>query len=214
MKSFLQFPSLDTANGNYTQAHVQLPANILDAFIPGYSTISRLLLETFGFDITLIVSISFFVFALIQSSTFLYSRFVDLVMRFGTCHVLIAVSQLFKVQVTSCYAFYKQKVCLGIRVLSVQADICNSKSDVDTYTYFMDWLGDRGVGLKARSLIALPPSRKRGFENIPGMDPHQGFLPAGGEQGTYRKALKPQRYEPALGLPEYFWYKVSLFCYS
>jgi len=82
------------------------------------------------------------------------------------------------------------------------------KSDVDTYTFFMDWLDSRGVGSSARSLIALPPSRKKGFENIPGMDPHQGLLPAEGEYGTYRKILKPQRYEPSLDRPVYFWYKV------
>jgi len=91
-----------TGSSNSTQPFVQLPANLLDAFIPGYSTFSSVLLETFGFDITLIVSLSFFAFALIKSIDFLQSRLVDLVMRFGTCEVMIAVSQLQNTQEMNC----------------------------------------------------------------------------------------------------------------
>ena len=120
----------------------------------------------------------------------------------------------FKVQVISCAPFFTWRIhLLSLKTLgSSKTNSLSEKSDVDTYTFFMDWLGERGVGLKSRAIIALPPSRKRGFEHIPGMDPHQGLLPSEGEPGTYRKALKPQRYEPSLGLPVYFWYKVSLLC--
>ena len=78
---------------NYTpaaQPFVQLPANLLDAFIPGYGTISRLLMETFSFDITLIVSISFLIFVLIKFVDFLQAQVLLLVMRFGTCSVSLS----------------------------------------------------------------------------------------------------------------------------
>lgn len=50
----------------------QLPANILEAFIPGYSVISSFLLDVLGFDITLVVSISLLLFGLITSINFLW----------------------------------------------------------------------------------------------------------------------------------------------
>lgn len=68
---------------------VQVPANLLETFIPGYGTISRILLDTFGIDVTLLVSISFFFFALGRSFTYLKNQFLALVMRFGTCSVEI-----------------------------------------------------------------------------------------------------------------------------
>lgn len=48
-----------------------LPANILEAFIPGYSVISSFLLDLLGFDITLVVSISLLLFGLFTSIKFL-----------------------------------------------------------------------------------------------------------------------------------------------
>ena len=91
MNSFLSTPLISLpANLTSSQPFVQLPTNLLEAFIPGYSTISRLLLETFGFDITLLVSIAFFIFALIKSFTFLKSQLFSFVIRFGTCDVQIA----------------------------------------------------------------------------------------------------------------------------
>jgi len=172
----LPTPSLSPRNiTSSPQPLIQLPANILEAFIPGYGTISRLLLETFGFDITLIVSVSFLVFALVKSIAFLKSQFLTLMMRFGTCQVEIA-------------------------------------SDIDTYFWIMDWLADRGVGKKSHSLTALPPSRKKkGLQALPlavMSDPHRGVPSLG---APYRIARKPQRYEPSLGLSEYFWHNGRLF---
>ena len=57
------------ANSSSTSI-TQLPANILEAFIPGYSLISKFLLDTLGFDITLLVSICFLVFGLATSLNF------------------------------------------------------------------------------------------------------------------------------------------------
>lgn len=88
--SFLQFAALSQMGNSSAQPLVGLPANLLEAFIPGYRTISHLFLETVGFDITLVVSISFLVFALIKSFDVLHSQIVMLVMRFGTCSIEIA----------------------------------------------------------------------------------------------------------------------------
>jgi mitochondrial chaperone BCS1 len=85
--SFLQLTSIFQRNSSSTQPLVHIPANLLDAFVPGYGTILRLLLEIFGFDVTVIVSISFLVFALVKSVDFRETQSLGLVMRFGTCSV-------------------------------------------------------------------------------------------------------------------------------
>ena len=55
---------------NSTTSVTQLPANILEAFIPGYSLISKFLLDSLGFDITLLVSVCFLLFGLFTSLKF------------------------------------------------------------------------------------------------------------------------------------------------
>ncbi|MCJ1258651.1 hypothetical protein MMC24_006484 [Lignoscripta atroalba] len=70
-RTFHSLP-LPSAGDNTTGSITQLPANILEAFIPGYSVISRFLLEVLGFDITLVVSICFLVFGLVTSLRFLW----------------------------------------------------------------------------------------------------------------------------------------------
>lgn len=86
--SFIHLASLAQRNSS-AQHLVQVPANLLETFIPGYGTISRVLLDTLGIDITLLVSVSFFIFALGRSFTYLKSQLLMLVMRFGTCSVEI-----------------------------------------------------------------------------------------------------------------------------
>lgn len=75
----LNRPLPATLNSNGTlfsggESITQLPANILEAFIPGYGIISRFLLEVLGFDITVVVSISFLVFGLISSIRYLWTH--------------------------------------------------------------------------------------------------------------------------------------------
>ena len=55
-----------------TTGFTSLPVNILEAFIPGYSVISRFLLDLLGFDITLVVSVSLLLFGLFTSIKFLW----------------------------------------------------------------------------------------------------------------------------------------------
>ena len=63
--AFNAFPglqSVDASDPNRSMSITQMPANILEAFIPGYSIISKYLWEVLGFDITLIVSICLLIF--------------------------------------------------------------------------------------------------------------------------------------------------------
>lgn len=53
---------------------IELPANILEAFIPGYSIISSFLLEVLGFDITIVVSICLLIFALVTSIKYVWNH--------------------------------------------------------------------------------------------------------------------------------------------
>jgi chaperone BCS1 len=88
--SLLQLASMAELNSSSAQPLAKLPANLLETFIPGYGTISRLMLDTFGIDITLIVSLSFFAFALFRSVDYLKNQLLAAVMRFGTCSVEIS----------------------------------------------------------------------------------------------------------------------------
>lgn len=68
----------DTVNGNATSSFSQLPANILEAFIPGYSVISGFLLEAFGFDVTILVSVCALLFGLATSIRYIWKHARDL----------------------------------------------------------------------------------------------------------------------------------------
>ncbi|KAL2037742.1 hypothetical protein N7G274_009467 [Stereocaulon virgatum] len=76
----------DLPADNATSTITQLPTNILEAFIPGYSVISKFLLDALGFDITLIVSVCFLLFGLATSFTFAwkhaYRQFEEYLMSF------------------------------------------------------------------------------------------------------------------------------------
>ncbi|MCJ1242595.1 hypothetical protein MMC14_010604 [Varicellaria rhodocarpa] len=74
-KVFSSLPSTSNpVDQNVTASITQLPANILEAFIPGYSIISRFLLEVLGFDITVAVSVCFLLFGLFTSVRFLWDQ--------------------------------------------------------------------------------------------------------------------------------------------
>ncbi|KAL9098825.1 MAG: hypothetical protein Q9163_005580 [Psora crenata] len=56
---------------NSTTTVSQLPANIIDAFIPGYGIVSRFLFDAFAMDITLLVFGCLMVFALVTAVNFI-----------------------------------------------------------------------------------------------------------------------------------------------
>ena len=60
----------ETHTDNSTTSVTQLPVNILEAFIPGYSLISKFLLDSLGFDVTLLVSVCFLLVGLVTSVKF------------------------------------------------------------------------------------------------------------------------------------------------
>ena len=62
----------DPENGS--ASITQLPANLLEAFIPGYSVISKFLFDALGIDITLIVSVCLLLFGLISAFSFLWQH--------------------------------------------------------------------------------------------------------------------------------------------
>ena len=64
----------DLPTNKSTTSVTQLPVNILEAFIPGYSLISRFLLDSLGFDITLLVSVCFLLFCLLTSLQFAWKH--------------------------------------------------------------------------------------------------------------------------------------------
>ena len=72
--SFKSFSRAPPSGENGTGSITELPANILEAFIPGYSIISRFLLEVLGFDITVVVSVCFLAFGLATSLKYLYTH--------------------------------------------------------------------------------------------------------------------------------------------
>lgn len=71
------FPALKSTTvspENTTTSLTQLPANLLEAFIPGYSIISKFLLDVLGFDVTLVVSICALAFGLYTALKFIWKH--------------------------------------------------------------------------------------------------------------------------------------------
>lgn len=75
---------------NGTAANLtDLPNNILEAFIPGYSLISRFILDAFGFDIGLVVSLGLLVFATVTSVTYVWGKSFSLFQDYYMSNVYI-----------------------------------------------------------------------------------------------------------------------------
>ena len=83
------WPPAKQRNFTTGQQLTQLPSNLLEIFIPGYGTISAAVSQTLGFDITLIVSIFLFLFALLKPVDYLRHQIISLVTQYGTCYIAI-----------------------------------------------------------------------------------------------------------------------------
>ncbi len=70
--AFQALNAADLPKDNATVSVTQLPANILDAFIPGYPVISKFIRDSFGFDISIVVSLSLLAFGLFTSARFIW----------------------------------------------------------------------------------------------------------------------------------------------
>ena len=72
--TFNVFNHGNAADSNATSHITKLPANLLEAFIPGYSVISGFLLEAIGFDITILVSICALLFGFATSMRYIWKN--------------------------------------------------------------------------------------------------------------------------------------------
>lgn len=52
----------------------RLPTTLLEAFIPGYSPISKIILDVFGFDVGIVVSFGLLIFAIVTVTSLLWRR--------------------------------------------------------------------------------------------------------------------------------------------
>lgn len=77
------------ANGTSTAGIAHLPTSILDAFIPGYSFISKYLLDVFGFDISIIVSVLVLGFACTTGVHYIYRHLWSSFLTHFTASVVI-----------------------------------------------------------------------------------------------------------------------------
>lgn len=69
---FRSLGNADPPDGDNSTAKItEFPATVLDAFIPGFAVISRFIRDMFGFDISIVVSICFILFALSTSLRFI-----------------------------------------------------------------------------------------------------------------------------------------------
>ncbi|KAL8673219.1 MAG: hypothetical protein Q9168_002371 [Polycauliona sp. 1 TL-2023] len=71
--AFQALGSADLPKDNATVSVTQLPANILDAFVPGYPVISKFIRDSFGFDISIVVSLCLLVFGFFTSAKFIWT---------------------------------------------------------------------------------------------------------------------------------------------
>jgi hypothetical protein len=62
---------LNTSKNSTLTNLINLPLNILKAFILGYGPIYKFILNTFGFNISIVVLISFILFAIIILATYI-----------------------------------------------------------------------------------------------------------------------------------------------
>lgn len=76
-----------TAATNATRPQFELPITVLETFIPGYSLIRKILLDIFGIDISILVSIIGFAFVLRTASTYTWEFASDILASYFTVNI-------------------------------------------------------------------------------------------------------------------------------
>lgn len=90
MMSFRGLRRLDTyQENNGSISLTQLPSNLLDAFVPGYSLISRFLLELIGIDVSNVVSVAVLFFAITAGGKYAWGHLVSAVMQYFSASIAI-----------------------------------------------------------------------------------------------------------------------------
>ncbi|KAG8529866.1 uncharacterized protein KY384_005347 [Bacidia gigantensis] len=86
---FKPFARVEMSDNTTSRNITQLPANIIEAFIPGYSIISKLLLDALGFDITFVVSACVLAVGLGTALKYIWSYVYDKVTRYLMSYIRI-----------------------------------------------------------------------------------------------------------------------------
>ncbi|KAL8999024.1 MAG: hypothetical protein Q9169_002022 [Polycauliona sp. 2 TL-2023] len=76
-------------DNNATVSVTQLPANILDAFVPGYPVISKFIRDSFGFDISIVVSLCLLIFGVFTSIKFVWHYAYEYFEEYCTSYICI-----------------------------------------------------------------------------------------------------------------------------
>ncbi|KAL8923437.1 MAG: hypothetical protein Q9172_003134 [Xanthocarpia lactea] len=87
--AFQALNAADLPKDNATVSVTQLPANILDAFIPGYPVISKFIRDSFGFDISIVVSLSLLAFGLFTAARFIWHYAYEYFQDYFTSYICI-----------------------------------------------------------------------------------------------------------------------------
>lgn len=129
----MSFPSLrrlDYVSTNETAVPgiAHLPTSILDAFIPGYSFISKYLLDVFGFDISIIVSILVLGFACTTGVHYIYRHLWASFLTYFTASVVIDAYDIIYDNLLSWAA--EQEDLKQVRSLKVQTDYTDDVDDL------------------------------------------------------------------------------------
>jgi len=146
----------------------QLPANILEAFIPGYSLISKFFLDALGFDITLLVSICFLGFGLATGLTLAWKVFYRQFEEY--CMSSIRIDSDDDIYEHIMEWLTKQKISINSRKLMAKSGRENAWDMVD---------GDAAVQ-------ALDPNNLMNFNNWDAKVPPQ-FQPSFGSHRFFHK---------------------------
>lgn len=128
----MSFPSLHhlqhvSSNDTTIPGIGHLPTSILDAFIPGYSFISKYLLDVFGFDISIIVSVLVLGFACTTGVHYIYRHLWASFLTYFTASVVIDAYDIIYDNLLSWAA--EQEDLKRVRSLKVQS--ADYTDDVD-----------------------------------------------------------------------------------
>lgn len=107
----------------------QLPANILETFIPGYSLVSRFMLDVFGFDISVAVSIFALLFAIVAALKYSHKHLYSLGLKHLTASVTMSSEDDIYSQVISWLS--EQQVTRNGRSLVVKSGVSSAWDDED-----------------------------------------------------------------------------------
>lgn len=120
-----------------------LPTNILEAVVPGYSLVSRFILEIFGFDISLVVSIFALLFGLVTAFNISYRHIYTQVEEYLTASITVDAYDDIYDHVLSWLSEQKvSKKTRSLRVRSPRQGLWDSGYDSFSDVVMLDSLND------------------------------------------------------------------------